>query len=311
MSFIKKIDYFQKISFDIQKSTFIGALISICSISIIVVLILREIIDFLTPSIRKDAIIHHNEDHYSIVKFHFGVHLYNSPCSLSSVIYQEEVGINHIDVDDSIQFTRFDKFSKLIKEPIDTSFQTIGKSLSDGEGCGIAGFIPLSKTPGIIVISPRKQRQQFFKIKATDQELSNTFSLKHKFFYIMFGENTHDESVFRKFGFENIQDFNRKDLPDYQKSDKVYFDYFIKIIPHILYDESRGTKILTYQYSIIHNERPQGHNADVPMITLKFDLSELTIQVTLENKSFLHFMTHICAIVGGVFVIFSIITNIN
>ena len=310
MSFIKNIDYFQKISFDIQKSTFIGAIISICSISIIVTLIFREFIDYLTPSIKKDAIINHSHDHNSMVNFHFGLHLNGSPCSMSSVIYQEDFGINHIDVDNKIQFTRFDIFQKVINEPYDSSFPSCTKSLSDGEGCGIAGYIEMSKTPGFIIISPKKQRQQYFMIKAINSNLSKNFSLKHKFFYIMFGDNKIHESVYKRFGYENMEDFNRKDLPDYKMSDMVYFDYFIKIIPHILYDESRGTKTLTYQYSINHNERPLAHGTDVPMITLKFDLSDITIQVTLENKSFLHFMTHICAIVGGIYMIFSILNRI-
>ena len=184
MSFIKNIDYFQKISFDIQKSTFIGAIISICSISIIVTLIFREFIDYLTPSIKKDAIINHSHDHNSMVNFHFGLHLNGSPCSMSSVIYQEDFGINHIDVDNKIQFTRFDIFQKVINEPYDSSFPSCTKSLSDGEGCGIAGYIEMSKTPGFIIISPKKQRQQYFMIKAICLKI---FPLSINFFILCLG----------------------------------------------------------------------------------------------------------------------------
>jgi len=310
MSFIKNIDYFQKFSFDIQKSTFIGATVSILSISVISLLILREFWEYLSPSIKKDAIIFNDENQNNFIKFNFGLHLYGSPCSLSSVIYQEEMGITHINTYDSIKYTRFDKQHKVIDQPFDTSLQTASKMLSDDEGCEINGFIPINRTPGVIVFSPSNYRQLYFSLLVLDQDRSKSFSLRHKFFYIIFGEKDLDKSVLNRFGFKNVEEFNRKDLPNYQNSDKVNFDYFIKIIPHILYDESSGKRIVTYQYSINYNERPKVHGQDVPMISLKFDISDVTIVVTLINKSFFHFLTHICAIVGGVFVIFSILNRI-
>jgi len=222
------------------------------------------------------------------------------------------MGITHIDTYNNIQYTRFDKQHKVINQPFDTSLQTATKMLSDNEGCEINGFIPIRRTPGVVVISPRNYRQMYFSLLVLDnQDGSKNFSLRHKFFYIIFGEKDLDKSVLNRFGFNNVEEFNRKDLPNYQNSDKVNFDYFIKIIPHILYDESTGKRIITYKYSISYNERPKVHGQDVPMISLKFDISDVTILVTLINKSFFHFLTHICAIVGGVFVIFSIVNRIS
>jgi len=271
-------------------------------------LTLREVVVYLEPSIKKDAIIYHNEDQDSQIKFNFEITLSNSPCTMTSVIYQEEGGINHIDATEHIAATRFDKNSKAIRDPIDNSFQTTMRLISEEEKCNLHGFILLNKTPGTVVISPLMFKQIYMMMRFTNQNLFQTFSLKHKFNHINFGD-VQKSWVYSKFGF-SFFDFNSFHLPDFSHSDKYNFDYFIKIIPHVFYDESYGTKTLAYQYSINQNERPAVQNQEVPMISIKFDISDVTILVTYQNKRFLHFLTHICAIIGGVFVLFSVLNRV-
>ena len=61
MKAIKSFDFFQKISSDdIVKPTLFGALISLSAIFLIIYLLIREFVDFITPSIRKETIIYHD-----------------------------------------------------------------------------------------------------------------------------------------------------------------------------------------------------------------------------------------------------------
>ena len=48
----------------------------------------------------------------------------------------------------------------------------------------------------------------------------------------------------------------------------------------------------------------------MPMILVKYEFSPITMRVTLQGRDYLHFLTHICAIIGGVFVVFSILNSI-
>jgi len=158
--------------------------------------------------------------------------LLNSPCTLSSVIYQEEGGINHIDATEHIMAVRLDKNFKVSRDPVDHSFQTSMRLLSDGEKCNLKGFILLNKTPGTVVISPLMHKQNYMMMRFTNQNLFNAFSLKHKFSFINFGD-VQNEWVYSKFGF-NYNDFNRMNLPDFTHSDKFNYDYFIKNNPPCL-----------------------------------------------------------------------------
>ncbi len=59
--------------------------------------------------------------------------------------------------------------------------------------------------------------------------------------------------------------------------------------------------------------REREHNSDgqeMPIVIFHYDLSPITMKFTLQRKSFAHTLTHICAIVGGVYVIFSILNRI-
>ena len=106
--------------------------------------------------------------------------------------------------------------------------------------------------------------------------------------------------------------FFRKDLPNFLGlKNKNNFDYFIKIIPYQFVDENRGTSEYSYEYSISYKESDfVEERDDMPIILIRYEFTPITMRVTIQKRDYLHFLTHICAIIGGIFVIFSIINKV-
>jgi len=48
----------------------------------------------------------------------------------------------------------------------------------------------------------------------------------------------------------------------------------------------------------------------LPAIYFRYDLSPVFVTITQENKSFLHFLVQVCAIIGGVFTVAGIIDSV-
>ena len=88
------------------------------------------------------------------------------------------------------------------------------------------------------------------------------------------------------------------------------FQYFLKVVP-TSYTNISGKRILTNQFSVTENERVlQQVNANgLPGVFFFYDISPLKVIYKEEKSSFLHFLTSVCAIVGGVFTVSGIVDS--
>jgi hypothetical protein len=79
------------------------------------------------------------------------------------------------------------------------------------------------------------------------------------------------------------------------------FQYFIKVVPTIYSDIS--SDVSSYQFSYTHQTRymdPFGQMSALPGAFFVFDMSPFMVKVENDRMPLTHFLTKICAIVGGV-----------
>ncbi|KAL3665329.1 hypothetical protein V7S43_009369 [Phytophthora oleae] len=80
------------------------------------------------------------------------------------------------------------------------------------------------------------------------------------------------------------------------------FQYYIKIVPTI-YSDIDENSIHSYQFSVTQQGNymnPRGQMTSLPGTFFVFDLSPFMVKVENDRMPFTHFLTKICAIVGGV-----------
>jgi len=175
------------------------------------------------------------------------------------------------------------------------------------EGCRIFGKLNVNKVAGNFHFAPGKssQVQQMHMHDMHSLYQSEHLDLSHRINRLSFGEE-----------FPGI--VNPLDNVEKDNKEPGVFQYFIKIVPTI-YESLYGKIIKTNQYSVTEHYRatphedatqPGGHNHNtLPGVFFNYDLSPIMIKYTERVRSFAHFLTGVCAIVGGVFTVSGLIDS--
>ncbi|KAF7829920.1 endoplasmic reticulum-Golgi intermediate compartment protein 3-like isoform X1 [Senna tora] len=169
----------------------------------------------------------------------------------------------------------------------------------EGEGCNVYGFLEVNKVAGNFHFAPGKSFQQS-------------------------GVHVHDLLAFQKDSFNISHHINRLAFGDYfpgvvnpldgvhwtQQAPSGMYQYFIKVVPTV-YTDVNGHTIQSNQFSVTEHFRTGdvGRLLSLPGVFFFYDLSPIKVTFTEEHISFLHFLTNVCAIVGGVFTVSGILDS--
>ncbi|KAG0470114.1 hypothetical protein HPP92_016814, partial [Vanilla planifolia] len=169
----------------------------------------------------------------------------------------------------------------------------------DGEGCNIYGFLDVNRVAGNFHFAPGKSFQQ-----------SNI--------------HVHDLLAFQKESFNVSHQVNKLAFGDYfpgvvnpldgiqwvQHAPYGMYQYFIKVVPSV-YNNINGQTIHSNQFSVTEHSRTDevGRIQALPGVFFFYDLSPIKVTVKEDHVPFLHFLTNVCAIVGGVFTVSGILDS--
>nr|GME04824.1 endoplasmic reticulum-Golgi intermediate compartment protein 3-like [Ipomoea batatas] len=88
------------------------------------------------------------------------------------------------------------------------------------------------------------------------------------------------------------------------------YQYFLKVVPTV-YTDVNGYTIQSNQFSVTEHFKGSeaGQLQSLPGVFFFYDLSPIKVTFTEQHVSFLHFLTSVCAIVGGVFTVSGILDS--
>jgi hypothetical protein len=132
---------------------------------------------------------------------------------------------------------------------------------------------------------------------------SLTFGDTHNFYHIKkyFGQiDNGQHTIFNMFMKDGRVNNDLKNQVEDVSQD--YF-YFLKVVPHRFIDKTRESwqAHSSYSYSLNHNKKENGR--DSPSVTLILDYAPINMIITKSWRPLGQFMTDMCSIVGGVFII--------
>lgn len=167
----------------------------------------------------------------------------------------------------------------------------------EGEGCNIHGFLEVNKVAGSFHFAPGKSFHQsgisLFDLLASFQ--TDSYNISHKINKLSFGEEFP--------GFYNPLD----GVQWTQQTDAGMYQYFIKVVPTI-YTNIKGRKINSNQFSVTeHFRAASGYPQPLPGVFFFYDFNPIKVTFSEEKVSLLHFLTNVCAIIGGIFTVAGII----
>ncbi|CAM8894990.1 unnamed protein product [Rhodiola kirilowii] len=167
-----------------------------------------------------------------------------------------------------------------------------------GEGCNIHGFLEVNKVAGNFHFSPGKGfHLSNFNIFDLMEFQHEDYNMTHKINKLAFGD--YFPGVVNPLdGVNWVQD-----IPG------GMYQYFIKVVP-TTYTDIRGRTIKSNQFSVTeHYKGPDPGRLSLPGVLFIYDLSPIKVAFKEEHISFLHFLTNLCAIIGGIFTMAGIIDS--
>ncbi|KAJ4972320.1 hypothetical protein NE237_005419 [Protea cynaroides] len=166
----------------------------------------------------------------------------------------------------------------------------------EGEGCNIHGFLEVNKVAGNFHFAPGKSfHQSNIHVHDLLEIQAENYNISHKINHLSFGEEIP--------GVVNPLD----GVSWTQQTSSGMYQYFINVVPTI-YTNRKGRRINSNQFSVTeHFRSADGYPQSLPGVFFFYDFSPIKVAFTEEKESLLHFLTNICAIVGGMFTVSGIV----
>lgn len=174
-------------------------------------------------------------------------------------------------------------------------------------GCRIEGYVRVKKVPGNLIISARSGAHSFDTSKMNMSHVINHLSfgktisprlLSDAKRLIPYLGRSHDRLNGRLF-------INHRDLDA-----NVTIEHYLQIVKTEVATRKSSrehTLIEEYEYTA-HSSLAQ--SIYIPVVKFHFELSPMQVLITENPKSFSHFLTNVCAIIGGVFTVAGILDSI-
>ncbi|KAG8187233.1 hypothetical protein JTE90_020662 [Oedothorax gibbosus] len=165
----------------------------------------------------------------------------------------------------------------------------------DKEGCQIFGYLEVNRVAGNFHIAPGKTfTQHHVHVHDLQPFASSQFNLTHKINHLSFGKSIP----------------GKPDPLDgtMQVAEKgaMMFQYYVKIVP-TMYAHADGQTWHTNQFAVTRHQKQVSSalfgDQGLPGLFVIYELAPLMVKYGEKQKSFFHFLTSVCAIVGGVFTV--------
>lgn len=163
-------------------------------------------------------------------------------------------------------------------------------------GCRLSGYLEVNKVAGNFHFAPGKSFQHaHMHVHDLAAFQGTPFNMSHRVNRLSFGEE-----------FPGIVNPLDDVEVSYQEDGNNMHMYYVKVVP-TSYNYLNGTSLSTNQFSVTEHVRPISHTHNdqggLPGIFFFYELSPLMVKYTQTRNSLAHFLTQLCAILGGVFTV--------
>jgi len=171
------------------------------------------------------------------------------------------------------------------------------------EGCRVYGYVTVDKVAGNFHIAPGFSTQGGSQHIHSTSMVPDDINVTHTIHSLSFGE-AYPGQV------NPLDRYTELDLKGAMMS-----QYFLNVVP-TTYTYRDGRIIVTNQFSVtthshkVDMEEARKRGAGTPGMYISYDMSPISITYREYQRSFAHFLTGVCAIVGGVFTIMGMFDKI-
>lgn len=267
-------------------------------------LFVSELSSFLRVEVKSDMFVETpghatmSEEWFDVL---FSITIPHMPCAIIGVDIQDAMGRHEIGGDQLLRKRRYaENGTQLDMHNPQDHGGNLAAQLQEqqGEHCNVHGHLKLGKIPGNFHLSTHAAQQ---RVHIDTSTVNFAHIIEHMNFGENLGENFDIPGAFTPLNGREVLG----DVPG------VSYEYYFKIVPTI-YETLSGDVRTSYQFVYAYKEHKDehaghGHGAPPSALYFKYDLSPITVRYTETRKSFLSFLTNVCAIIGGVFTVAGIV----
>lgn len=311
----KSLDVYRKLPSDFVQPTYSGALLSIISSVIMILLFINEFASYREVKTSSQMYIDVNRGGDKLT-INVDVELVNLPCSILSIDLQDVMGSHSVNLEGNMMKYKLDKDGKPIgQEPyksakdsnndhghdhfVQPEYEKVKQELLSHQGCRIKGYFLVNKVPGNFHISSHAFGPTIQRLASEGYLLMD---VSHRINHLSFGNDDEIGKVKSIFSEGVLNPLDKTEKINQKR--KTIYEYYIKIVP-TTYNDLSGFTYYVHQFTNNAFETPAVNQ--YPSLYFRYELSPITVEYTQYKDSFLNFFIQICAILGGVFSVTGII----
>ncbi|XP_074290490.1 protein disulfide-isomerase 5-4-like isoform X2 [Silene latifolia] len=192
-----------------------------------------------------------------------------------------------------------------LEDKSDNKTQTIKRPAPPSGGCRIEGFVRVKKVPGNLVVSARSGSHSFDASKMNVSHFITELSFGMRLSPRMLSDLKRIEPYL---GASHERLSGQSYITQDQDSDaNVTIEHYLQVVKTEVRTSSGHTLVEEHEYTA-HSSLV--HSPDIPVAKFHFELSPMQVLVMENPRSFSHFITNFCAIIGGVFTVAGILDSI-
>ncbi|XP_048336437.1 protein disulfide-isomerase 5-3 isoform X3 [Ziziphus jujuba] len=171
-------------------------------------------------------------------------------------------------------------------------------------GCRIEGYVRVKKVPGNLIISAHSGSHSF---DAAQMNMSHVIS--HFSFGKMISPRViSDVKRLVPYLGGSYDRLNGRTFINHREiGANVTIEHYLQVVKTEVYTRRSYKLIEEYEYTA-HSSLVQ--SLHIPVTKFHFELSPMQVLITENQRSFSHFITNVCAIIGGVFTVAGILDSI-
>lgn len=292
---LKRIDFYRRVPVDLTEPTAPGAIISIVAGVFMTALFVGEVWSYVSPPQRTDMFVAQDQDG-SKLKVNFDMSFHKLPCFAMSFDVLDALGRHEMGMSGAVHKERLGTDGKRIGEWQSSNDMEMGQQSS--EGCRVFGHVFVNKVPGNFHVSAHGLQHLVMRF------MGGHMNVQHTIHHLWIG----DVEFHGDHGYEGqLHPINGLAQLDEQT---MHYEYHLDIVPTIFGAGSakKAPEERSYQLAIAKHkqELPPGN---MPAAFFRYQLSPITVRFDRERVSFIHFLTYVCAIVGGVYSVAGIVNG--
>ncbi|WCJ37862.1 Protein disulfide-isomerase 5-3 [Euphorbia peplus] len=172
-------------------------------------------------------------------------------------------------------------------------------------GCRVEGYVRVKKVPGNLIIAARSGAHSFDPSKMNMSHVISHFSFGIKAAPKILNDA---KRVIPYFGGSHDKLKGQSFINHHAADANVTIEHYLQVVKTEVHTRrAYDHPLIEYEYTA-HSSLVE--SIYVPVTKFHFELSPMQVLITEKPKSFSHFLTNVCAIIGGVFTVAGILDSI-